>query len=249
MAKEFAKAFYKSKAWQRCRNAYVAERVNIDGGLCEACHERPGEELHHIKEIDIFNVRNSEITLNHNNLMWLCKECHFAEHKQRIVESIEKRRKKRILGPGGIWFDDSGNPQPQKIFIVYGAPASGKTSYVQENKHYGDLVVDLDLIKSALTMCQRRETPDNILNIAIEVRNKIYDLIKQKKVDCKAIWIIASLPKKKDRETIAKELNGELIFLRTDFNECINRAMSDTDRGNAVLQEHIIKKWFEEYEE
>lgn len=33
MAKEFAKSFYKSKAWKRCRAMYAASV----GGLCERC--------------------------------------------------------------------------------------------------------------------------------------------------------------------------------------------------------------------
>lgn len=33
MAKEFAKSFYKSKAWKRCRTMYAAGV----GGLCEHC--------------------------------------------------------------------------------------------------------------------------------------------------------------------------------------------------------------------
>ena len=37
--KDFAKKFYKSQAWQDCRKAYIAKRMQIDGGLCEECHD------------------------------------------------------------------------------------------------------------------------------------------------------------------------------------------------------------------
>ena len=35
MAKEFAKKFYKSKEWKKCREGYKAERIKADGGMCE----------------------------------------------------------------------------------------------------------------------------------------------------------------------------------------------------------------------
>lgn len=38
MAQAFAKAFYKSTKWRKCRAAFVASRVNIDGGLCQICY-------------------------------------------------------------------------------------------------------------------------------------------------------------------------------------------------------------------
>ena len=37
MAKEFAKGFYNSKQWKKCREAYIAHRKAIDGGMCETC--------------------------------------------------------------------------------------------------------------------------------------------------------------------------------------------------------------------
>ena len=36
------KQFYKTQAWRRARDAYISERIAIDGGVCEACHEELG---------------------------------------------------------------------------------------------------------------------------------------------------------------------------------------------------------------
>lgn len=40
MAMEYAKSFYKSRTWQQCREAYIAIRMGIDGGMCEDCQDR-----------------------------------------------------------------------------------------------------------------------------------------------------------------------------------------------------------------
>ncbi len=47
MAKDWAKAFYKSAAWQKCRDSYIAKRIAADGGLCEECQEELGYIVHH----------------------------------------------------------------------------------------------------------------------------------------------------------------------------------------------------------
>lgn len=80
MAKEFARAFYSSKAWQECRNEY-AKRKHF---LCEDCLRRgiykPGTIVHHIIEIDPITIERPEIALNPDNLELLCRECHIREH-------------------------------------------------------------------------------------------------------------------------------------------------------------------------
>lgn len=43
MARDFAKQFYKSKQWQKCRASYILKRQGIDGGMCETCHQEPGK--------------------------------------------------------------------------------------------------------------------------------------------------------------------------------------------------------------
>lgn len=75
MAREFAQPFYKSKAWQECRTAYLSQ-VNY---LCERC-DNPAAVVHHKKYINESNINNPAITLDWNNLEALCMECHNLEH-------------------------------------------------------------------------------------------------------------------------------------------------------------------------
>ena len=75
MAKPFAEAFYKRKAWRKCRASYIAEREAIDGGMCEHCHEAPGYIVDHIEELTPANINDPEVSLNHDNLQYLCLPC------------------------------------------------------------------------------------------------------------------------------------------------------------------------------
>ena len=50
---------------ESCRAAYIAERVAIDGGLCETCGLVPGQIVHHTVWLTEDNVNDPDIALNH----------------------------------------------------------------------------------------------------------------------------------------------------------------------------------------
>ena len=80
MSKEFARSFYDSKAWARCRDAY---KKSV-GGLCEECLRRgqynPGQIVHHIEPLTPQNINDERIALGFDNLELVCRECHAAKH-------------------------------------------------------------------------------------------------------------------------------------------------------------------------
>lgn len=81
MAKEYAKGFYNSSAWIKCREGYIK---STHDGLCERCKTKnrikPGKIVHHIKEITPLNINDTGITLNWDNLEYVCQDCHNLEH-------------------------------------------------------------------------------------------------------------------------------------------------------------------------
>ena len=80
MAREFAKEFYSSKAWQDCRNEYAKRAQH----LCEECLRKgiytPGVIVHHVEELTPGNIYKPEVALNFDNLELLCRRCHSEEH-------------------------------------------------------------------------------------------------------------------------------------------------------------------------
>ncbi|MDP4158394.1 MAG: HNH endonuclease [Bacillota bacterium] len=101
MAKEWARPFYRSKAWQQCRIAYIASVY----GLCETCAEKgidkPGKILHHTILLTPFNINDPDVTLNWNYLRYECKECHDKNEGHGVAVRVEATR-------DGLMFDDSG---------------------------------------------------------------------------------------------------------------------------------------------
>ena len=80
MAKEWAKSFYSSKEWKECRVAYI----DMVDGMCERCLEKekvnPGYIVHHKNHLTPDNINDPEVTLNFDELEYLCLDCHNEEH-------------------------------------------------------------------------------------------------------------------------------------------------------------------------
>ena len=75
--------FYTTRAWRKCRAAFLSEK----SGLCEICLSKgliePAVHVHHKTPITIEKLKDPRITLNHDNLMALCEECHQAQHRTK----------------------------------------------------------------------------------------------------------------------------------------------------------------------
>ena len=76
MARAFSKPFYNSPEWQKVRQAVLMR----DRFLCVKCG-RPAEEVHHKTHLSPKNIGDPRITMNMDNLISLCRDCHFEEHR------------------------------------------------------------------------------------------------------------------------------------------------------------------------
>ena len=101
MARDFARAFYKSKAWETAREACIRRAR----GLCEPCLKAgrvvPGEIVHHKVHLTPDNVNDPRISLDQSNLELVCRDCHAKEHPEIYGKSAQN-------GPR-VAFDEFGN--------------------------------------------------------------------------------------------------------------------------------------------
>jgi 5-methylcytosine-specific restriction enzyme A len=91
--KPFAKKFYKSSAWKKCRATYIKSVF----GICEHCGDN-GYIVDHIIELNLININDPNISLNHENLQYLCTPC----HNKKTFGKTEVIRK-------DVMFDDNGD--------------------------------------------------------------------------------------------------------------------------------------------
>ena len=101
MAQPWAKAFYKSKAWQSIRR----QALKRDGYTCARCGAT-ATEVHHRVELTPQNIGNPMVSLNLNNLESLCHDCHAmitAQEHGFVAVDCKK----------GFYFDENGQLSPR----------------------------------------------------------------------------------------------------------------------------------------
>lgn len=99
--KPWAEQFYKSDAWQKCRESYM-KKV---GGLCEICLQQgiitPAEIVHHKIRLGPSNIDNPAVTMNFDNLQALCRKHHGEVHSPRTAA-----RRYEVDAAGHVWARD-----------------------------------------------------------------------------------------------------------------------------------------------
>lgn len=102
MARAFAKAFYNSLLWQEVRSSVLKR----DRYMCQHCRMAPATEVHHKARLTPDNINDPRISVNPDNLISLCEQCHKQMHRRDRREG----RAERTLGRR-IIFDANGMPQ------------------------------------------------------------------------------------------------------------------------------------------
>lgn len=101
MAKDWARAFYRSPVWQALRRRALIR----DGFTCRFCGAR-AEEVDHIQELTPANINDPSVALNMNNLQSLCHDCHTRK-------TMEDKGVLQTDCDAEYYFDADGNLSPR----------------------------------------------------------------------------------------------------------------------------------------
>ena len=220
-------SFYKSRQWEKLIAQLKLERVNEDGQvICEICGKPITRKYdciaHHVTELTEDNVNDYSISLNPENI----KLIHFSCHN-KIHERFE-----------GFC---------QKVYLVYGSPCSGKTSWVDEVANGDDLILDVDRIWDAVCNDGRynktsgkSNRPHRLRANVFGIRDCIIEQIKTRTGRWRAAYIIGGYPLRTDRDRLCDLLGAEPIYIEATLEECLSRA--ETERPESWKQ--YIKDWF-----
>lgn len=139
-----------------------------------------------------------------------------------------------------------------KVYVVWGPPYSGKTTYVKSNKDRQSIVLDMDYLQSAFELC------DNVHNhsiggcawgISMLVRNFVLNYVPVLILGGIDVWIISASPDKKAVDDFVKRFDAELIVMDVDVSTCIEHFENDTTRGQDKFSAYtLIDKWFNDKE-
>lgn len=212
--------FYQSDLWVNFLKVIKDERTNAKGILlCEHCGKPIVKKYdcigHHIKELTDANVNDFDVSLNPENVMLIHHRCHNEIHER------------------------FGYAQ-RKVFIVYGPPCSGKTTFVLNAASGGDLIVDIDSLWEATTNNERYIKPNRLKENMFKLRDELIDQIYTGVGHWKNAYIIGGYPFEMERERLREKLGAELIFIDTPKEECLERA---AERPREYVR--YIEEWFE----
>lgn len=226
--------FYTSNEWRKFRQIVIAERINPkDGVLYDEYSGKPIIKsydiiLHHKIELTMQNVNDRGISLNPDNIMIVSIKSH---------NEIHNRWGGRIKA------------YQRKVYYVYGAPCSGKSTFVRENMQVGDLVLDIDRLWSALSGQPEYIKPNEIKPIVFNTRNAILDGIKTRAGNWQTAWVIEGGALIGDRMRRIETLGAEDIFVDTPKEMCLDRLASDENRRAVQYQwSEYIEQWFDTYQ-
>lgn len=216
--------FYKSKAWESFRAQLIHERTTDDGVVICAYCGRPILRRydcigHHKTELTKENVNDINVTLNPANVDLIHFKCHNDIHERY----------------GGF---------SQKVYLVYGAPCSGKTSYVLANARPDDIILDIDRIWSCICIGGWEHKPRRARAMVFGVRDAMIDMIRTRTGNWRTAWIVGGYPLRTERDRLCNILRAETIYCEATMAECLARCKDKPEAWRDYIAE-----WFDNYTE
>lgn len=221
--------FYRSKEWEEFRAYLIAERTAADGFVYD---EITGKRivkaydiiLHHKIELTLDNVNDANITLNPDNIQIVSFKTHNEIHNRF-----------------GRW--------TRHVYIVYGCPLAGKSSYVRERAGIHDLIIDIDAIYACISNNPLYVKSGRLYDNMRSVYNALLDDVKYKRGKWINAFIIGGFPFKGERERTASEYGAECIYIDCTQEEAYARLQVAQDGRDVNEWGKHIDTWFNRYQE
>lgn len=132
------------------------------------------------------------------------------------------------------------------IFVVTGAPCSGKSTYVKEHAVQADMIYDYDLLQQAVTELPAHEEPSAVQHdLNMEMRSCFIDFALEHKAE--TFWLICAKPTVKLKEMLGSD--AVYIHLDTSEEECLRRLEQDDSRKDKAVWKARIHRYFHEDED
>lgn len=227
-------SFYAGEDWSNCKAQVLNERLKNGAVYCEHCggvilkEFNPREKnnagamvFHHKIPLTAANMNNAAIAINPNNIAILHWQCHNEVHKRFTGSQPEK-----------------------KVYLITGAPCSGKTTFARERMEEGDVIVDIDDIWQQISGQPRYTKPNSLKPLVFATRDAQEEQVRMGAGTWRNAFIIRSLPLAMDRKRLAERLGAEVVTIDTPQEKCIERLRENPQGRDVAEYEKHIKKYF-----
>ena len=199
-----------SGPWRRIR-AQVLER---DGGLCQIRGPRCTTVATAVDHI--IPVASGGAWFDPQNLRGACTTCNNGRIASQRNEAWRTAR--------------------TRIALIVGPPGAGKTTYVNENRNPGDLVVDYDAIAVALGGDHALVGSDSLHGATMAARNAVLTKLRQGKLDVARCWLISANPR-------AEQILPYHSVVKIDPGiDAVLARLDERERGGE--QARLVHEWY-----
>lgn len=135
-----------------------------------------------------------------------------------------------------------------KTHIIWGPPASGKTTYVSDNKGENDVIFDFDNIMRVISGLKPHEKNDDLIEYVLDIRELMINRLKNE-TRFDNVWIIVTWLDDDFKSKFEDFESVDYILMETSKEECKKRVKENEDRqATKDEQIQVIEEWFEKYE-
>ena len=200
-------SFYRSKEWEKFRNIVINERRDKNGDIIDEITKKPIINkydiiLHHKIELTELNVNDFNISLNPANVMVISFKTHNMLHKR--FEGFK-----------------------QEVYLVYGSPCAGKSTWVNTVAEKDDFIVDIDRIWESICNSDKYNKPQKLKSIAFGIMDLQLDQVKTRTGKWHNAFVIGTYPLRSDRDRLCDSLRAKPIYIESTERECLTRAKND----------------------
>ena len=177
-----------------------------------------GSPLQSVMTVSHIMKRNDyEVSLNPANIKLIHFKCH-----NRIHQRFE------------VFY--------QSVYLVYGSPCSGKTTWVNEIANDDDLILDIDRIWESVCKADRYHKPKRLKANVFGVRDCILDQIRTRTGMWRNAYVVGGYPLRTDRDRLCDLLRAKPIFVEASEAECLARCETDEWKD-------YVYEWFDTFTE
>lgn len=221
-------SFYTSREWRKLLQTIKMERLNDDGQIiCEYCGKPIVNAYdiigHHKIELNEENVNDYDISLNTQNIQLVHHKCHNYIHNKL------------------------GYAQRQ-VYLVYGSPCSGKSTWVDENMQEGDLIIDIDRIWQCVSGQEKYIKPARLKSIVFKMRDELINCVIYRLGKWNNAYVVGGYPLSSERERLTKMLGAREVFIDTSKEECLQRLEAADDCRDKEEWRKYINDWFARFD-
>lgn len=220
--------FYSSSNWKKFARTIKLERTNDNGEvICEYCNKpiaNPYDCIaHHCNTfLTEENVNDAEIAFNPENIQLVHHRCHNLIH--------EKLGYKR-----------------REVYLIYGSPCSGKSTYLDTVRMPGDFIVDIDRIRQCISGQPTHIITPVLNQILFGVRDLLMDCVRYRRGKWMRCYIIGGFPLQSERERICDETGAVEVFIDTPKEVCLSRLENNPNHRDIKLWQGFIDEWWRRY--